>query len=420
MVNLVNAIELMEKSLHLKDLLSIEILQKVQDNFSDAMDIALVIVDEQGVPVTQPSGFSPFCLAIRDHHSAAQQCYKCDNAGGRKAMSIGAPIVYRCNCGLVEFAVPIAIHNHYLGAFASGQIRLEEQAQEKKLEYILTQDDSWSDDPKLVTLYKQAKVISFKKFQAAAYSLFHLATHLVEQGYSNKIQKKLHAKNLRLVDESRKRAELERSLQEAELQALSYQINPHFLFNVLNTIGRLAMLENAERTESTVYGFSDMLRYILRKTDNKLITLNSELTHVKNYMHLQQVRMGDRFSFEIDIPEQYLDTPCPFLILQPIVENCFNYVIEPRDEKSYIKITGFDDGTDVILEITDNGDGIAPDRINDALNGTAKRQNRTGLGIHNVSNRLKLSFGENYGLEIDSPFTQGGGTTVRIRCPMNA
>lgn len=407
----------MDYVFHLSDLLEVERLQTLQDNLSKAMGIALVVVDAEGVPVTKPSGFSPFCVASRQNPLNAEKCFQCDNAGGRAAMLRDKPIVYRCYCDFVEFAVPITVHGQYLGAFISGQVRVEPEI-EQNIDHILGVDDSWRSDRNLVYLHENVRFIPYEKFEAAAYSLLHVTLYLAEQGYSNIIQKELNANSVKLADELRMRAELERLLHEAEFKALSYQINPHFLFNVLNTIGRLAFLEGAESTETTVYDFADMMRYILKKSDNKLITINTELKHVKSYLAIQKVRMKDRFTYDIDVPKKYLDIASPFLILQPLIENCFNYVVEPRESVSYISIKAYDNGRDVILEIADNGDGIPLEKIGLILSGDIVCNNGSSIGINNVQNRLRLSFGNNYGLEIESPNKPNMGTVIRLRFPM--
>lgn len=402
---------------HINDLLSLDMLQKLQDNFSDATGLALVAVNASGEPITKPSGFSSFCLMFRSSKTRQAQCFECDNAGGRKALQVGEPIFYRCGCGLAEFAVPIDVEGHYLGALLSGQVKIVEQ-ELQGLNPILDENTSWQHNKQLIKLYDEIKTVSFEKFKAAAYTLYDLTHYLVSQGYTNVIRTRLHEQTLELLNESRRRIELEKLLQEADFKALSYQINPHFLFNVLNTIGRLALLENAEKTEAMVYGFSDMMRYILRKNNNKLITIESEINHVSNYFSLQEVRMGDKFTYSISVSEKYYKTPCPFMTIQPIIENCFKYVVEPREERSHISIICFDDGHDVIIKITDNGDGMPKDMIALALKGNLNRNKNDGLGIFNVSERLKLSFGDGYGLQIESSFRKGEGVTVLIRCPL--
>ncbi|MCL2892624.1 sensor histidine kinase [Brenneria tiliae] len=406
----------MNNKYQLHEIFDVSRLQTLQDSFSKSMMIALVVVDEQGVPVTKPSGFCDFCARSRLNPVLATRCYECDNAGGRAAMDACKPVVYRCYCGFVEFAVPIMINNHYLGAFISGQVKVESE-KEEVIPYILDENWVWQENPLLVNMHENMKRMPYERFESTAYTLLHVASYLVEQAYTNNIQRELHQKDLELATELRKRVEIERSLHEAEFKALSYQINPHFLFNVLNTIGRLAFLENAQRTENMVHDFSDMMRYLLRKSNNGLITLRNEIGYVNSYMSIQKVRMSDRFDYIFNIPDKYLDVICPFLILQPLVENFFNYVVEPREIKSHILIRATDDGRDVIIEVTDNGDGISPQDIDGILSGNENRK-KGGIGINNIKNRLQLLFGESYGLEISSPHKPNLGTTIKLRFPM--
>jgi ligand-binding sensor protein len=406
----------MNNQYKLHEFLDVKRLQTLQDNFSKSMMIALVVVDQDGVPVTQASGFSDFCARSRLDNVLSTHCYESDNAGGRAAMLAGKPVVYRCYCGFVEFAVPIMINDHYLGAFISGQVKVEEE-KENTIPYILDNHDIWKENTWLHDLHLDAKRMPYDRFESTASTLLHVSSYLVEQAHTNNIQRELHRKNLELTDELRKRVEIERSLHEAEFKALSYQINPHFLFNVLNTIGRLAYLEDAQRTETMVHDFSDMMRYLLRKNNHGLITLGHEINYVTSYMSIQKVRMHDRFDYLCDIPEKYFDVVCPFLILQPLVENFFNYVVEPRDTSSQLRISARDDGHDVILEVSDNGDGISQTEIANILSGDVNRQ-KGGIGINNIKNRLQLLFGESYGLAISSAHKPRMGTTIMLKFPM--
>lgn len=408
----------MDRPVRLKDLINLEMLQKVQDNFSAAVGIAMVTVDTRGVPVTTLSGFTPHCKMMRSSKEGRECCIRSDDTGGREAMARGGPSLFLCHGGLVDFAVPLVLRGKYLGAILAGQVRLKD-SNGSSLERLASDIPNGPRTPELDALFEQTPVISYKKIHSAAYTLYHLAGYLVEESYSNIVSQELNAKNLRLMEESKRLLELEKSLREAELQALSYQVNPHFLFNVLNAIGRLAYFEQAEKTEKVVYGFSDMMRYVLRKNISQFVSVHSEVEHVKNYLYIQQVRMGDKFSFSIDVPERYGRVLCPFMVLQPIVENCVNYAVETRGEEGHIRLFAHDDGTDMILEIIDNGDGIDPARAAAALEGVVERRGGTGIGLHNVNKRLKFFFGDEYGLEVDSLFLPGEGTTVRMRFPLN-
>ena len=126
-----------------------------------------------------------------------------------------------------------------------------------------------------------------EKILAVAQILCDSYNYSVEKQYANKVDAELREKDLKLIKEEKLRIEMEKALREIELKALHYQINPHFLFNVLNTIGRLAFFENAKMTEDVVYAFSDMMRYILRKSSQPLSSLGLEIGYVVNYLKLQ-------------------------------------------------------------------------------------------------------------------------------------
>lgn len=404
----------------LADLMSVETLQKIQDNFSTAVGVAMVMVDPEGNPITRPSGFSGFCDAIRSDPKWRQRCFHCDAVGGRAALSSGEPTIYKCHCGLMDFSAPISIRGEYLGAAVCGQVSLapgETMPEVMDLSGLFPTEEAWRENPELSRLFGEVGEITFERLRAAAYSLFYFASYIVEESYNTTISEELFTNRLRLMEESKRRAELEGSLREAELQALAYQVNPHFMFNVLNTIGRLALVEDAERTEATVQAFADMMRYILRKSGAPFVTLGTELEHVQNYLYLLQIRLGDRFSFDLVFPDEIRGVPCPFMALQPIVENCINYAIEPRESGGLIEITAYRDGGDVIVDIADNGEGISHDRKLAALAGTAGDGSRRSIGISNIDSRLRHFYGADHGMEIVSPYRDGRGTLVRLRLP---
>ncbi|PRY20054.1 histidine kinase/DNA gyrase B/HSP90-like ATPase [Aliiruegeria haliotis] len=406
----------------LEDLMSVETLQKIQDNFSTAVGVAMVIVDPKGEPITKPSGFSSFCNAIRKHPEWQQRCFHCDAVGGQAALSTGEPSIYKCHCGLMDFSAPISIRGEYLGAATCGQVKLapgETMPNLMDLSGLFPTEQAWRENKELLGLFGQTGEITYEQLRAAAYSLHYFASYIVEESYNKTISEELYRNQLKLMEESKLRAELESSLREAELQALSYQVNPHFLFNVLNTIGRLALVEDAEQTESTVHAFADMMRYILRKSGSPFVSLGTELEHVKNYLYLLQVRLGDRFTFKIAFPDEVCDVSCPFMALQPIVENCINYAIEPCESDGLIEISANLTGSDVVVDISDNGEGITHERKMQALAGTAGDGKRRSIGISNIDSRLRHYYGEDHGLEIVSPYRDGKGTLVRLRLPVD-
>lgn len=406
----------MEADYNIAEFLDTERLQTLQDHLSQTMTLAMVVVDASGLPVTRPSGFSAFCARYRQQPGQAARCHACDNAGGRAAMQARKPVVYRCCCGFVEFAVPITIGDRYLGAFIAGQVRVEAE-KEQTIPFILQTSPPPAILPQLRACLSTMPVLPYQRFTLMADTLLHLASCLVEQAWANVMQRELHKKERQLTQALRERVEAENLLHEAEFKALSYQLNPHFLFNVLNTIGRLAFLEEAQRTEAMVHDFSDMMRYLLRKNNHAAITLGQEIGYVNSYMAVQKVRMRDRFDYHCEIPSAYHEVACPFLTLQPLVENFFNYVVEPRETLSVLRIRASDNGVDVIIEVSDNGDGLSQADIRRILSGQ-QGHTKSGIGINNILQRLRLMFGKSDRLTIASPHQPMMGTTITLRLPL--
>ncbi|EXX87519.1 membrane protein [Paenibacillus darwinianus] len=219
-----------------------------------------------------------------------------------------------------------------------------------------------------------------------------------------------------LIERDKESLEKDRLVKELELQALQSQINPHFLFNTLNVLAKLALLEGAERTSDLIVSMSNLMRYNLRKLDTP-VTLRSELEHVKEYFAIQQARFRERIRLELDIDESALQAAIPSLTLQPIVENAFVHGIAGREEGAviWLKIGRVPHG--IRIRIADNGAGMSEHVRLALLRLEAESDNRqsTGLGTRNVFKRLQLFYGRSDLVDIDS--VPGEGTAVSIVIP---
>lgn len=405
----------MEESMKIGNYIDLGVLQNILDNFAKATGISFVTVDYKGTPVTRYSGFTNFCNMLRTHDEYKAVCYQCDAHGGLQAAITGRPYIYKCHTGLVDFAVPIMVKGNYLGAILAGQVKVEEKHR-KSLNLITSMECDWKSNNELLDAYHEISEVPYDKVLSTAYTIHEISNYIVEKEYINIVKKKLNTNQMKLLKEERKRSELEKSLKEAELKALYYQINPHFLFNALNIICRLAFLEKAEKTEEIAYAFSDMMRYVLKKNNSQLVTIKDEIMHSRNYLKIQKIRLGERLNYNIDISDEYDNIQCPFMILQPLIENSVKYVAEAKEEGGNIEIKGYDDGNDLIIEIKDDGDGISKDKIFKLIHNKNQSSIRDdSIGIHNVNKRLMYLFGDNYGLQIISENKPKKGTIVKAR-----
>jgi two-component system, LytTR family, sensor kinase len=203
-------------------------------------------------------------------------------------------------------------------------------------------------------------------------------------------EKKLEAQQLRL--------------NEARLAALTSQINPHFLFNTLNSVSSL-IRSNPEQARSVVYRLSSILRRLLRKTDN-LTPLREELAFIDNYMTIEMVRFGEKLRFVKEIDPETLDRMVPSMLLQPLIENSIRHGLATKVDGGMIRVRSYLADGRLHLVVEDDGVGIPETRL-----ATLFEQ---GIGVSNVNERMKVLYGPDYRMWIDSKPGEGTRTGIEI------
>ncbi|WP_163583162.1 sensor histidine kinase [Gracilibacillus saliphilus] len=220
------------------------------------------------------------------------------------------------------------------------------------------------------------------------------------------------------IREMKEKARMSQLLKEMELKSLQNQINPHFLFNTLNTISKTSYIEGAERTSDLISSVSALLRYNIGSLDRETY-LKDEVEIVKEYFFIQKTRFGDRVTFDQDIEEECLQTPIPCLTLQPIIENAFMHGIEEMADGAEITLAIYQKNGKVWIEITDNGVGMDQETIDRLLTAdenteTNRKGHSTGIGMRNVIDRLKL-FDKESEVSIRSEVGKGTKVTIKLR-----
>ncbi|MDO3412204.1 sensor histidine kinase [Saccharibacillus sp. CPCC 101409] len=202
-------------------------------------------------------------------------------------------------------------------------------------------------------------------------------------------------------------------IRETELKALQAQINPHFLYNTLESINWSAKLAGQTRISEMVEALGHLLRSSIGGAQ-PLIALREELDIVGSYITIQRMRFEERLDYRQDVPEQWLDTPIPKLTLQPLIENAIHYALEPKLEPCRISISASCSGGVLEISVEDDGPGMSPGFVDRLRRGEIATRG-TGIGLGNIEERLRLTFGEAFGLEIGGP--PGGGTRITLRIP---
>ncbi|NQX69992.1 sensor histidine kinase [Paenibacillus alba] len=205
----------------------------------------------------------------------------------------------------------------------------------------------------------------------------------------------------------------ERLKKEAELKAFHYQINPHLLFNTLNSIQWKARLQGAEDIRQMLYHLTMVLEGNL-DISQELIPLSRELWMIEHFLKIQEVRYGPVFDYELECDEPLKRYLIPRMTLQPLFENIFFHGFE--DGKGIIRLSVKEEGSHLILTLSDNGAGIPADKLKRLLLPTdTNRKGRGGLGVQNADQKFKLHFGQQYGLNVHA--IQGEGTTIIMKWP---
>ncbi|MBW4083997.1 sensor histidine kinase [Paenibacillus sp. S150] len=202
-------------------------------------------------------------------------------------------------------------------------------------------------------------------------------------------------------------------IRETELKALQAQINPHFLYNTLESINWLAKVNKQKQISEMVEALGFLLRSSIGLKD-PLIPLEKELNIVRSYVIIQRTRFEERLDFRLEVPDDLLDAMIPKLTLQPLVENAIRYALEPNIEPCAISISIFRTAEGLDLKVSDNGPGMTAEFIRELEQGRIPTRGE-GIGLANIKERIQIVFGQEWGTEIESE--PGAGTTIHVYIP---
>jgi two-component system, sensor histidine kinase YesM len=233
-----------------------------------------------------------------------------------------------------------------------------------------------------------------------------IARQIAELESASRLEARLH-------DEESKNQRSRLLIKEAELRAMQSRINPHFLFNTLNMILQSAYTERAARSAEMIESLAAMLHYLMEDWSTP-VHIGDEIRYTKDYVHIQNLRFGDRISFSIECPSSLEAYRLPRLVIQPLVENAIRHGVRDviSGARVSVAVSGAED--DIEIEVGDSGAGMARAELERVRRGLEAGEDR-GIGLHNVSQRLKLFFGGAASMELKS--APGAGTVVSLRFP---
>lgn len=206
----------------------------------------------------------------------------------------------------------------------------------------------------------------------------------------------------------------ENELRKTELKALQAQINPHFLYNTLDSIQWMCERRETENASKMVGALARLFRISISR-GHELITIKDEINHVRNYLIIQSFRYRSQFTYSFEVDEGMEEYLCNKITLQPLVENAIYHGIDRMVDEGEIKVTvkqAADDENDILMTVSDNGVGMTAEQCGKIL--SKERSDSSGIGVKNVNDRLRIYFGEKYGLTIKSELDVGTEITARI------
>jgi two-component system sensor histidine kinase YesM len=215
--------------------------------------------------------------------------------------------------------------------------------------------------------------------------------------------KDLIAQNLQVHEQKRKH----------ELKALQAQINPHFLYNTLDSI--IWMIECGENEDAIVMTstLAKFFRLGISKSGD-ITTVQNEIDHLNCYLTIQKMRYKDRLDFTVEVNPQIHSCQTLKLLLQPLVENAIYHGLKTQDRKGMLKVTGDKEGDDLIFQVIDNGKGMTGQELSDLNHSTIPFTEPGGVGVANVRERIQLYYGASYGVSFESALGEGTVATIRL------
>lgn len=214
-----------------------------------------------------------------------------------------------------------------------------------------------------------------------------------------------------LIDEVE---ENQKKLRKSELKVLQSQINPHFLYNSLDTIIWLGEREENEKVVEMTAALARYFRLSLSK-GKEVISIYEEIEHVKHYLQIQKIRYDNKLSYEIDIDPDILGYMVVKIVLQPLVENALYHGIKDLEEGGVIEVTGYQKGGEIILEVYDNGKGMTKEKVENILTAPISTSiTKGGVAIKNVHERIQIYFGVQYGVKYESEYGEWTKASITI------
>ncbi|OAA89982.1 histidine kinase [Clostridium ljungdahlii] len=362
-------------------------------------DVPLFLVDTNGDILLEFIPSPDFCTHVcqeRESHVCPE--YQCRLQSGKEGRFV-------CRYGLENMIFPIIVDNKTVGYMAGIQVYLKDNEYKKYMINVQSPKETKTEELEFIA----KSIFSLKSVESNKIKVYERLCCEIAKNISLDLSESTKLSHQDVKRLSIEKEILEKKIIDLESKNMSLVVNPHFLFNTLNCIARVAYFEHSHETEELIYCLSDLLRYNL-KQGNQLHTIGAEINNIEKYLYIQKVRFKTRLEYDINISENLKSYRILNMIIQPIVENSVIHGITPRRDGGKISIYAEKYKEEIVISIMDNGNGFPKD----VLLNIQQCENKSGLGFQSTDKRLKQYYGKQYGLKIVKSDYSGSTVTITI------
>jgi len=403
-------------TIHLKELVPIEVLNDLLEQYHDITSMASSVVDFRGKTITR-NNFHPVCKLIRSLPELEKLCIQSDAYAGLTASISKEPYVYQCPCGLIDCAVPIFVADTCVGQIMTGQVMLENADMDlvpKISDYLPRSFDKLKTIHYLEQYQDNISILSYKEINTYTKLLKIIAQLISNMGMANIVNNEHKEQEIKMLEGKQQIVETEAAMARLKLQLLENQLPSNFLYESLNSIYQLAIIEKAEKTSDLIFSVSSVLK---RSLDSKeaLIPLKKEINYIQDYINIRNISRYYKISIIENIPEECANKLIPIALLQSVLDYVFIEQIENVNDKSAIHIRAFYENETLILEL------FSPQVVlrifdlkelkKDRLNNNTDLSQKSRLALKNLLNVLNLYYGISYDIKT-VPTEDGKGKMV--------
>lgn len=398
----------------LKDIITEDFQNQVQDSFAFATGFGVVFVDREGNHLGSGSNFTRFCTTINNTKEGAKYCALTNRKAIELAIKTHKPCIYVCHAGLINIEIPLTYNGNYIGAITAGQVLCTDMDHYPK--DTVVSSFPWLNSKEAKQLFSEIKILSVQQIEATAKALENISNYIIQNLMYNKLKENLMEEQQKILVYEKKQIELEHQLKLAELNALQKQVTPHFMFNVISSISRLISMQEYSKASNMLNSFAKMLRYSLSNISST-ISLQQELDYIRNYLAIQKYRFGKRVEYDIQVDDEISSLVIPFFSIQPLVENSIEHGLLTLPDGGKITLFCTTGEEQYCIEIKDTGKGMDEEQLEKVkknLLAVESYNSTSHIGLINCYKRFKLMYGNNVNFCISSEINVGTCITIKI------